>query len=197
MMCTKFVGRFRMLLALFSVGMLVLSATAQAQAPRPFRISGGGVAPNGLKVDGDLITKHEAMGEATHLGRHEGKGAFVLLVDPSTGQLNGLFESYEPFEFVAANGDKLVAHYGNKKFGAATPGKYQLTFLGGTPEAPIVSAVFVAEFVVQPDLSTGRFKGAKGSWIMEARTSAFVLGSTAPCPYVWEGRGSIVMPRPR
>jgi hypothetical protein len=113
-------------------------------------------------------------------------------------KLSGTFGSADPFTFIAANGDKLVTQYGNQKFGASKPGTYQLTVVGftqGENPIPIVTAVFVAEFVVQPRESTGRFAGATGKWVMEARTAPFVLGSTTPLPYVWQGRGTITMPR--
>jgi hypothetical protein len=108
----------------------------------------------------------------------------------------GTFRSSQPFEFTAANGDKLVVHYGNVDFGATTAGTYQIKILGLTELGqPIVSIVFLAEFVVQPN-STGRFRGTTGSWIMVARSTApFVLGANDPVPYAWEGRGRISLPR--
>jgi hypothetical protein len=189
MMRTKLDGCIRFWFAVCTIGVLLLSSTAHAQTPRPFRISGAGTAPTGLRTEPGIPSEHLAMGEATHLGRYQGGGALELFAEP------GKFGSAMPFTFMAANGDKLVTHYGNTNFGAQTPGTYQIQVLGLTPTGPLVSVVFVAEFVVQPGESTGRFAGATGRWIMEARTAPFILGSTDPLPYVWEGRGSIVMPR--
>ena len=55
----------------------------------------------------------------------------------------------------------------------------------------MVEAEWIAEFVVQPDLSTGKFAGATGSWVMYAYSEPFVLGSADPVYYSWEGEGRI------
>lgn len=180
-------------IAILTIGLLLSNSLAHAQVEIPFRISGGGIAPVGLpRAIGDENAKpHFATGVATHLGRYSGGGMLKL---DSIG-FSGEFGSAEPFIFTAANGDKLATHYGNKDFGAESPGAYSLTLLGGTPESPLVSAVFIAEFVVQPNESTGRFAGATGSWIMIARTGPFRLFSNEPIPYTWEGEGRIRMRR--
>jgi hypothetical protein len=56
---------------------------------------------------------------------------------------------------------------------------------------PIVEAAFVAEFVVVPDQSTGKFAGATGSWVMYAYTEPLVLGSDDPIGYWWDGQGKL------
>jgi len=61
----------------------------------------------------------------------------------------------------------------------------------------IVEARWLAEFVVVPDESTGRFAGVTGSWIMDARSEPFVLGSDDPVAYSWEGSGRLTFPRGR
>ena len=69
--------------------------------------------------------------------------------------------------------------------------------MGVTPEgAFIVQAVWVAEFVVVPEESTGKFAGATGSWIMIARSQPFVLGSDDPVYYSWEGDGQLTFQKP-
>lgn len=95
----------------------------------------------------------------------------------------------------ATNGDKLVTQYGNTgPSGAKMPVTDQIIPLGNSLADPVV-VVFLAEFVVQPNESTGRFQGATGSWIMEARTALFILGSITPLPYLWQGQGEFSMPR--
>lgn len=177
---------------------LVLTPPADAQVDKPFKITGGGVAPDGLAPPG-AVTTHLIAGTATHLGRHEGIGSFVTdtPVPTSPNTFQGNFASDEPCVFVAANGDELVCHYGRTDKGAAEPGEYELTIVGFTEQnVPIVEALFVAEFVPQPEESTGRFAGATGSWIMYARTEAFVLFSTDPTAYSWEGEGKLTFLRP-
>ncbi len=193
MFISVLVARKSMALGILSIAILMLGSVAQAQTARPFKISGGGFAPNGLNPTVGSVSSHNATGEATHLGRYQGAGALILnTLDLET--LSGTFGSAEPFVFQAANGDKLVTQYGNTGFGAKTPGTYQIIPLGNSLAEPVV-VVFLAEFVVQPNESTGRFKGATGSWIMEARTAPFILGSTTPLPYMWQGQGKISMPR--
>jgi hypothetical protein len=76
---------------------------------------------------------------ATHLGRYQGGGALELFTEP------GQFGSAIPFTFIAANGDKLVTHYGNTNFGAQSPGTYQINVLGITPTGPLLSAFVVPQ----------------------------------------------------
>jgi hypothetical protein len=112
------------------------------------------------------------------------------------GTITGEFGSGSPYVFTAANGDRLVCFYGRTDKGATDPGTFELTVVGATPAGrPIVTALFIAEFVVQPDLSTGRFAGATGSWIMYAWTEPFVLFSENPTAYAWAGSGSITFPK--
>jgi hypothetical protein len=46
-----------------------------------------------------------------------------------------------------------------------------------------------------PDLSTGKFAGVTGSWVMYARSEPFVLGSSDPVIYSWEGEDELTFPR--
>ena len=66
----------------------------------------------------------------------------------------------------------------------------------GTPIL-LVEALWVADFVVKPALSTGKFAGAKGSWVMYAQSEPFVLGSDDPLLYSWQGEGAITFFRRR
>ena len=53
----------------------------------------------------------------------------------------------------------------------------------------------VAEFVVDPVASTGRFAGVTGSWVMDAWSEPFVPGATDPFLYGWEGKGRLTFPK--
>ena len=67
-----------------------------------------------------------------------------------------------------------------------------MTILGVTEGgALIVEAAWIAEFVPVSDQCTGKFAGVTGSWIMYAFSEPFVLGSTDPVYYLWEGDGSL------
>ncbi len=180
---------------------LAAAAPARAQVVKPFKITGSGAAPFGLPLPGQDARPHDIIGQATHLGRHHGEGTVQTdsaELDPIAGAFVGEFGGGSPFVFVGANGDRLVTWYGRVDHGAAEPGTFELAILGATPEGfPIVRAVFVAEFVAVPGESTGKFAGVTGSWIMVARTEPFVLGSTDPILYSWEGAGHLTFRRGR
>ena len=172
---------------------LVVCVAAEAQV-KPFKIKGEGEGPSGLPLPGQPARLHWIVGEATHLGRHYGEGSVQTdFAGPGpNGTLIGEFGAGSPFVFVGANGDTLVTWYGRTDHGAEAPGTFTLTILGVTEQgAPIVEAHWIAEFVVQPDESTGKFAGATGSWIMDAFSEPFVLGSDDPVVYRWEGEGEI------
>src|SRR5689334_22109131 len=102
------------------VALTLACRTASAQVV-PFKVTGGGPAPDGLSIIGK-DSPHSATGNATQLGRYSGNGiANVLTFDPSSG--SGTFEG--SFTFVAANGDKLAFTYGNPDNGAEQVGEFQ------------------------------------------------------------------------
>lgn len=187
----------------------VLGAPAEAQVVKPFKIKGAGVGPLGLPLPGQDPRPHWIVGEATHLGRHYGEGTVgtdSAVVDLAHGVITGEFGSGTlddpaPFVFVGANGDALVTYYGRTEFGAEGPGTFTLTILevlgvdGGGNPILLVEAHWVAEFVVQPDASTGKLHGVTGSWIMDAYSEPFVLGSDDPVAYRWEGEGRLTFPK--
>jgi hypothetical protein len=150
MLQIQWAGYMRNGLVAWAIGALLLSSAALAQAPRPFRISGGGAAPNGLQTvpGAENARPHWAIGQATHLGRHIGSGTLKLdTVEPVFvgNQLvgfQGKFGSARPFVFNAANGDKLVTYYGNTDFGAKEAGTYEITILGATPAGELMSRPF-------------------------------------------------------
>jgi hypothetical protein len=168
---------------------------AQAQV-KPFKIIGAGIAPDGLPLPGQPPRLHWIIGEATELGWHSGEGTVQTdsaNPDPAKGIITGEFGAGSPFVFDGADGDKLVTWYGRTDHGASTPGTFTLTIVGVDPASgsPIVKALFIAEFVAVPGSSTGKFAGVTGSWIMYAETAPFVLGSSDPIPYAWEGEGKL------
>jgi hypothetical protein len=180
--------------ALLAAAVAFACAGAAKAIEIPFKIKGGGVAPEGLPLPGQEARPHWSIGEGTRLGRYSGDGAvqtdFALPV--SKNALAGEFGGATPYVFTAADGSKLSTWYGRVDHGAAQPGVFELAILGATSDGfLIVEALFIAEFVVSPDDSTGRFAGATGSWIMIARTPPFILGSTDPLPYWWTGEGRI------
>jgi hypothetical protein len=169
-------------------------SSAHAQT-KPFKIKGGGVAPSGLPLPGQEPRPHGSTGEANFLGRYSGDGKVQTdsaVFDPTTGHITGEFGSGSPYVFTGANGDELACYYGRTDFGASRPGTFDLTIVDILDDGSlVVTAVFVAEFVPQPDLCTGKFAGVTGSWIMVATTEEFVLGSEDPINYSWTGKGSL------
>jgi hypothetical protein len=182
-------------LAALIAAFALTSAAASAQVVKPFKIKGSGIAPMGLPLPGQAPRPHGIVGEATQLGRHTGEGTVetdTVAFDPTTGKFVGQFGSGSPFVFVGANGEQLVTWYGRTDHGASTPGRFELTIVGTTADGSlIVTALFVAEFVPQPALCTGKFAGVTGSWIMIAQTEPFVLGSEDSTAYSWQGNGAL------
>jgi hypothetical protein len=154
----------------------------------PFKVNGGGTAPDGLPVFPGGTAEHNATGNATHLGKYTGdEGLFELLsIDPATG--TGTFRG--SFVFVAANGDRLAMDYGADP---DNPGRFTLTPQAGGK----VVARFVAEFTPDPSRSTGRFANVTGgSFIMIATSKPFdptpnAEGYTQPFAYTWQGQGTL------
>jgi hypothetical protein len=173
-------------------------STAQAQV-KPFKIKGGGVATFGLPLPGQDPRPHSSVGEATHLGRYTGIGTIqtdTAVFDPTTGRITGGFGSGSPYVFTGADGDELVCYYGRTDFGASEPGTFELTIVDVLADGSlVVEALFVAEFVPQPDDCTGKFAGVTGSWIMVATSEPFILGSENPTNYSWTGEGSLTFPK--
>lgn len=202
----------KMVVFAFALAAIVATcSTAEAQV-KSFKIRGAGVGPSGLPLPGEDARMHWVVGDATHLGKHYGEGTVrtdnAEFHGPENGlptHITGTFGSGDGgFTFTAANGDKLGCHYGRAddsehvEVAADEPGTFELTVLGaiptGDPDNPfllIVEALWIAEFVPQPSLCTGRFVGVTGSWIMYAESEPFVLGSPEPVHFSWEGEGKL------
>jgi hypothetical protein len=166
---------------------------SHSQHALPFAVTGGSPAPQPLALAPYVLTPHSATGTASFLGQYTGSGVFQhdpLVIDPATGVVTANFQG--TFTFVAANGDKLVTHYGTGYTGKLVG---QLSADGST----IVSVQFDAIFTIDGAQSTGRFAGASGSWRMIANASNISLAGmvvnnipyTAPFDYTWTGGGTI------
>ena len=94
--------------------------------------------------------------------------------------------------FTGANGEQLVCWYGRTDHGASQPGTFVLTILDVLADGSlVVEAAWIAEFVPVSDQCTGKFAGVTGSWVMYAYSAPFVLGSSDPVDYWWEGEGTL------
>ncbi len=142
---------------------------------KPFKITGGGYAPDGISLIPYTAVPHSTEGNTTMLGKYTGEGWFQIL--DFTGPLTAQFSSAPNVVLVAANGDHLAVTYGDTNNGAAQPGEVTLT-----PNADgSFTASFVAEF--NPDIPncTGRFaKLTGGSWIMYAESDPFFILGDLP-----------------
>jgi len=149
------------------------------------------IAPTGIPLPGQPPRPHWAIGGATTLGIYYGQGE--VQTDTATfnadGTITGEFASPVPFVFAGAHGDTLACYYGNTDFGATSPGTFELVPVPG--RAGWYVAHFVAEFVPYDPECTGKFRGVSGGWIMYATTDPFLLGSSEPLFYWWEGQGSL------
>jgi hypothetical protein len=167
----------------------VTAGAAEAQA-KPFMVSGGGFAPQGVSLVPGMPRPHSLAGVATHLGNYAGAGMFQITPPvPGLAPNQASFSSAPYCVFVAANGDQLVVTYGKGGTGVVT-----LTPVGNN----YFTAYFVAEFNPVPELCTGRFRGVTGSWLMIAQSSPFTFVSptdTSPFAYTWQGQGTLIFPK--
>jgi len=182
--------RNRQLSSLIALAVVLTVATLPADAQvKPFKISGAGIAPQGLSMNPADASPHCAVGVATHLGKYYGEGFLKITgPGPNLNPLQASFSSAPEFTFAAANGDLLVCTYGKGGTGLATL----------TPVGKCFTARFVAEFNPDPTKSTGRFKGVTGSWIMIAQSGPFTFVSptnTSPFAYSWHGEGTLTFPK--
>jgi hypothetical protein len=174
-------------LVVLTASLTLTASRAEAQV-KPFKITGGGYAPDGISLIPDTSAPHSAVGNATELGNYTGEGSFQIL--NYTGPLSADFSSAPNFVFVAANGDHLAMTYGDIENGAQEPG--QVTLVPNSDGS--LTAYFVAEF--NPDLTncTGRFaKLTGGSFIMYAVSEPFFIQGTSTTPFIyfWSGSGTL------
>ena len=184
-----FRSRIAVRLAVGALALVLASNQAQAQV-KPFKLTGGGTAPDGIPVFPGGLASHNATGNATHLGKYTGdEGMFKLLsIDFTT--LTGTFRG--SFVFVAANGDRLKCNYrGNPDI----PGTGTFSGIFNPADGTVV-VTFIQEFVPVPEESTGKFATVTGgSFIMIATSKPFPLtvefGYTPPFEYTWVGDGTL------
>jgi hypothetical protein len=172
----------------FALLLAVSHGAARAQVVKPFQISGGGPAPDGISLIPNTAVVHYATGQATELGRYSCEGMFQLLGFNSATVAT--FSSAPFCVFTAANGDVLTCTYGVVANGAAGPGVVTLTQVSPTS----YTARFVAEFNPVPAMCTGRFANLiSGSFIMVAQSTPFSFEGdhTSAFNYTWEGNGSL------
>ena len=101
---------------------------------------------------------------------------------------NGRFLEPCPLRIYWLGWGQLACYYGRVDEGASSPG---VATLYPQADGKFV-AVFVAEFTPAYAECTGRFsKLTGGSFIMVATTEPFVLGSTDPVAYWWQGQGTL------
>ena len=154
-------------LVLCSFAMITAFATSdsQAQVSKAFRITGSGIIPEGVPLPGEPPRAHWIAGNATHLGKHTGNGSVQIAnadFSDFPNCITGNFGSGVPFEFVGANGNKLVCEYGRDENGEAV-GFFKLTILEINLDGTLlVEADWLAQFVTRGDLSTGKFAGVLG-----------------------------------
>jgi hypothetical protein len=188
-----FRNRLAACLTLFALALVLAPNQAQAQT-KPFKIAGGGIAPDGIPLPGGSAP-HWAVGNGTFLGKYNGSGEVETLTATfnTDGTVTGTFQSPVAFVFTGANGDNLACYYGNTQFGAQNVGTFTLYPVPGF--AGWYVALFIAEFVPYAPDCTGKFQGVSGGWIMYALSEPFALGSTDPVGYAWEGEGSLTFPK--
>ncbi len=177
-----------------TVALALVQGWAEVRA-EPFKILGGGVAPDGLPLPGQDPRSHWSVGFGTDLGRYTGDG--FLRTDTATfhadGTITGQFGGASPYLFTGEDGDVLACYYGRTDFGATAPGMFLLVPVPELGQGVYIG-YFVAQFVPYDPACTGQFARARGGWTMYAMTGPFVLGSSDPIPYVWEGEGKLTLP---
>jgi hypothetical protein len=180
--------------AVCSFALVLAQGQANAQTV-PFKITGGGTAPDGLPFPNQPSRPHWSVGVGTQLGQYHGIGNFQndsLNPPDEHGVFTGTFESDGPYLFTAANGDVLACFYGSTDHGATKPGTYELIPVPELGPGYYVG-LFVAQFVPDPTHCTGRFAGVNGGWTMYAMTAPFLItpeGANEPIDYVWYGEGT-------
>jgi hypothetical protein len=180
-------------LAALAVALVVGGSPAAAQ-DKPFKVVGAGVGPDGLPLPGQDPRPHWAIGTATGLGKYYGEGSVETLtaVPQPDGTITGNFGSGPGgFVFYGANKkDVLATDYGRAE---GNPGTFTLYPTG---DGNFV-AVWVAEFVVDPDRSAGKFAGVTGSWTMIAMSEPFnpFADPAEPVAYSWVGEGTLTYPK--
>lgn len=190
--------------ALIGVGGAITSDLGPTAESRSFSIEGSGEVPQGFPLVPNQFRPHTIDDGSLTIGdttlSYTGAGSAQTFT-ADLGTRSGTFGSGDPFVFTDADGDQLVTYYGRTDKGAAAPGEFELLSVDEHPDGlggGDVFAHWVAEFVVQPAESTGKYAGVTGSWIMDAYSNPFLLsdlttsgpnaGANFPLSYRWESR---------
>jgi hypothetical protein len=168
---------------------------AEAQV-KPFKVKGGGNAPEGLSLIPFDAGPYAGSGTAAHLGKYSGFGvAYLTLDDPGPAPLGAvLYGSFSGgFVFVAANGDRLVCRH---------PGTVAVYPDGEGRFYAIFDAIFTpASLTIGKTTytSTGKFRNAGGSFRMIATTESFDIdlenAVTSAFDFSWVGEGTLDFPK--
>jgi hypothetical protein len=171
------------------------SHRAEAQV-KPFKVKGGGNAPEGLSLIPFDAGPYTMSGTATHLGKYSGFGiAYVTTDDPGPlppgAAFNGSFSG--GFVFVAANGHRLVCEH---------PGTFAVYPDGEGGFYAIFDAIFTPASLTIGETtyeSTGKFMNVDGSFRMIATTESFDIDFvnfvTSEFDLSWVGEGSLDFPK--
>ncbi len=175
--------------------LLLSSQRAEAQV-KPFKVKGGGNAPEGLSLIPFDAAPYTMSGTATHAGKYSGFGiAYVTPEDPGPlpagAAFNGSFSG--GFVFMAANGHKLVCEH---------PGTFAVYPDGKGGFYAIFDAIFtpnnlnIGETTYE---STGKFVNVSGSFRMIATTESFDIDFenfvTSAFNLTWIGEGLLDFPK--
>jgi len=177
------------------VAVLTLACHRVEAQVKPFKVKGGGNAPEGLSVVGG-VSPYTMSGTATHLGKYSGFGIAQVTgfdavpTDPDavfTGSFTG------GFVFVAANGDRLVCKHPGT-FGVYSDGEGGLFAVFDAIFSPTSLTIDHTTYA-----STGRFANVSGSFRMIAITESFTIdmqaGATTAFDLEWQGEGSFTFPK--
>jgi hypothetical protein len=129
--------------ALSMLALLSLAGPAAAGQRVPFKATVQGISTRTLLDSPFVLDEIEMSGTASHLGQVD--VLITATVNLTTRTAVGTYE------FVAANGDVLVANFTGSSAPTSTPGVILITELG----------------TIDPDASTGRFAGATGTFTCE------------------------------
>jgi len=162
------------------VAALTVCHTVEAQV-KPFKVKGGGNAPDGLSVVGG-VSPYTMSGTATQLGKYSGFGI---------AQVTGPVSFTGGYVFVAANGDRLVCEH---------PGTFTTHPDGQGRFFAVFDATFSPTNLTINNItyaSTGRFANVSGSFRMIAITGSFDIVGVATTAFdlEWQGAGSFSFPK--
>jgi len=178
------------------VAILSLASNRAEAQVKPFKVNGGGNAPEGLSLIPFDASPYTMSGTATHLGKYSGFGIAYVTDDvpgtlPPGAASNGSFSG--GFVFVAANGNRLVCEH---------TGTFAVYPEGDGGFYAIFDAIFSPASLAIGETtyeSTGKFTNVDGSFRMIATTESFDIDFenfvTSEFDLSWVGEGSLDFPK--